>query len=57
MKKEEVKKLINDAVRDVKNDILEQATSGEIIQASILNTVIDVLEGEIIKKLDEREEF
>lgn len=57
MKKEEVKKFINDAVRDVKNDILEQATSGEIIQASILNTVIDMLEGEIIKKLDEREEF
>ena len=56
MTKKDVKEFIRDSLGEIKLKLIKSANEGRTVELSILITVIEVIQSELLKKLEEGED-
>lgn len=56
MTKKDVKEFIRDSLGEIKLKLIKSAKEGRTVELSILITVIEVIQSELLKKLEEGED-
>lgn len=56
MTKKDVKEFIRDSLGEIKLELIKSAKEGRTVELSILITVIEVIQSELLKKLEEGED-
>lgn len=56
MTKKDVKEFIRDSLGEIKLKLIKSAKEGQTVELSILITVIEVIQSELLKKLEEGED-
>ena len=56
MTKKDVKEFIRDSLGEIKLKLIKNANEGRTVELSILITVIEVIQSELLKKLEEGED-
>ena len=56
MTKKDVKDFILDSIEEIKLELMKEAKQSQTIQLSVLIMIIDAIQSELLKKLEEGEE-
>lgn len=56
MTEKDVKEFIRDSLGEIKLKLIKSAKEGQTVELSILITVIEVIQSELLKKLEEGED-
>ena len=56
MTKKDVKEFIRDSIEEIKLELMKEAKQSQTIQLSILLMIIDAIQSELLKKLEEGED-